>query len=59
VYAAQAEFSRGIDAFRVSHAAGTPPGCDSVFDQDRGCRFAQPPANGWHPCRGAGTYCEL
>jgi len=28
-------------------------GAMSLTSGDRGCRFAQPPANRWHPCRGA------
>jgi hypothetical protein len=33
--------------------AGTPPGCNPFSTQDRGYRFAQPPANCWHPYWGA------
>jgi hypothetical protein len=37
----------------VFHALLAPlPGCDPIFLSDRGCRFAQPPANRCDPCRG-------
>src|SRR5436190_4588045 len=38
----------------VSHALLAPLRGAILFSIcDRGCRSAQPPANGWHPCRGA------
>ena len=33
--------------------AGIPPGCCAARAFFRWCRFAQPPANGWHPSRDA------
>jgi hypothetical protein len=44
---------RRVDPSRVGHRAGTPPGCGHRCVVIRGCRFARPPANGWHPIRGA------
>ena len=34
--------------------AATPAGVGGLRFGYRGCRYAQPPANGWHPC---GTIC--
>ena len=43
---------------RRANIAGTPAGVRGLVDGSsfpvvRWCRFAQPPATGWHPCRGA------
>ena len=41
-------------AFLNLCVAATPAGVGSVTSAFRGCRCAQPPANGWHPCGMAG-----
>jgi hypothetical protein len=39
---------RGRSSAAKLHPAGIPSGCVSVLRPVRGCRSAQPPANGWH-----------
>jgi hypothetical protein len=49
-----------VGASCIASAAGTPAGVHIPFSNNhRGCRFAQPPANFWHPCRGAGFRANL
>ena len=38
----------------LRHEAATPAGVGSFVARIRGCRFAQPPATGWHPFGMAG-----